>query len=734
MASRQNVVLAWSVAALLLLGPLCAWSQEPRTISDVRIGLSGHAKHGHWAEVSAVVQAGAEKLEGQLQVVTRDGDGVPVAVVCPTPVNLPSGGKATFSTLVKIGPPRSGIQLRLLQSNHMVAEFDLSPSAVQVHGSTSEVIATLGPAIGVENAVPLMQRQWADGDFAAVPITDPAQLPVAWQAYDAIDCLVISSATASRLDQLADQQRRALLDWIRLGGRLVIVTGGAGEALFAEPSPWSELLPGQVRGASVLKSEAGLRAFTGEPVSLDPSAAQGPSLLQVQVPRDRVALWESGAASGDRPLLVETPFGMGRVSFVLFDLTDPALATWPGRTRFLARALSSEASGNERSAGTSGGRMTHLGYRDLAGQLRSALDQYAHVTPVHFYAVAGGLLVYLLLIGPGEYFLLKKAAPTAMHLTWIVSPLLIVVFVASAIWLGQSSRGETLQVNHMELVDLNTVDGRQRGHFWTGLFSPEAQAFQLSAQPKVNLPEGKTQATRFAWQALPGTGLGGVDVVPIASAFQEPYFLHSGEQGAPATIDRLPLALATSKMLSGSWWGSFTPLEKTSQLQRGRLCDLEGSFRNIAPVALQNAFLAHGEWLYRARDEIAPGATINIDRLERKHLEYQLTQRRVLETQDMATPWNQEEADVSRILNIMMFHQAVRGRSYTVLSHDYQPELDFSHLIKRGYAVLVGRAETPLVELKNDGQPFPEEQVRRWTYYRIIYPVASPPEVADAND
>ena len=43
------------------------------------------------------------------------------------------------------------------------------------------------------------------------------------------------------------------------------------------------------------------------------------------------------------------------------------------------------------------------------GQLRMALDQYTGVAPVHFYPVAGALLIYLLLLGPGEYFLLLNS-------------------------------------------------------------------------------------------------------------------------------------------------------------------------------------------------------------------------------------------------------------------------------------------------------------------------------------
>jgi hypothetical protein len=75
-------------------------------------------------------------------------------------------------------------------------------------------------------------------------------------------------------------------------------------------------------------------------------------------------------------------------------------------------------------------------------------------------------------------------------------------------------------------------------------------------------------------------------------------------------------------------------------------------------------------------------------------------------------------------MDIMMFHSALQGRNYTVLSHRYHDDLDLTHLLHQGYAVLVGRAETPLVDLELSGEPPEEQHVRRWTYYRILYPVA----------
>ena len=65
--------------------------------------------------------------------------------------------------------------------------------------------------------------------------------------------------------------------------------------------------------------------------------------------------------------------------------------------------------------------MMHYGYNDLAGQLRSALDRFDGVRLVPFWLVAGLIVVYLLLIGPGDYFFLRKLVGR-MEWTWLTFP------------------------------------------------------------------------------------------------------------------------------------------------------------------------------------------------------------------------------------------------------------------------------------------------------------------------
>ena len=75
--------------------------------------------------------------------------------------------------------------------------------------------------------------------------------------------------------------------------------------------------------------------------------------------------------------------------------------------------------------------LTHLGYDDLIGQLRAALDQFPGVSLVNFTTVSVLTIVYLLLIGPGDFLLLSRLR-LPRHITWLTLPVVALATIAIA--------------------------------------------------------------------------------------------------------------------------------------------------------------------------------------------------------------------------------------------------------------------------------------------------------------
>jgi len=134
----------------------------------------------------------------------------------------------------------------------------------------------------------------------------------------------------------------------------------------------------------------------------------------------------------------------------------------------------------------------HYGYNDLSGQLRSALDRFTGVRLVPFSLVAGLIVLYILLIGPGDYFFLRKVV-RRMEWTWLTFPLIVVLVSAGAYFLAYYLKGDQLRVNQVDLVDVDAASGRLRGTTWMNIFSPRMESFNLSVAPR--LPAGGLSGT-----------------------------------------------------------------------------------------------------------------------------------------------------------------------------------------------------------------------------------------------
>jgi hypothetical protein len=111
-------------------------------------------------------------------------------------------------------------------------------------------------------------------------------------------------------------------------------------------------------------------------------------------------------------------------------------------------------------------------------------------------------------------------------------------------------------------------------------------------------------------------------------------------------------------------------------------------------------------------------------------LESRLTERTVSQQKDMATPWDPAGTELSRIVEMLMFHEAANGAGYTGLLHRYQPWLDLSDHLQMDRAILVGSSPVRQGELQRDGESLAEhydqETQESRTWYRLIIPVATP--------
>ena len=201
--------------------------------------------------------------------------------------------------------------------------------------------------------------------------------------------------------------------------------------------------------------------------------------------------YEGAGGANDRALVVQYPFGFRRNHVPRVGSRTGSAGDWPARPRLLARLLQTRSEEEDSAMGQEGlGQVTHVGYDDISGQLRSALDQYSHVTLVRFSWVAGLLVLYLLLLGPLDFFGLHKLGRPQW--TWVTFPLIVLAFCVLAVWLSQRWKGSRSEINQIDVVDVDLEQGTVRGTTWANMYSPQAARLDMDLVPQPAVRHGRT--------------------------------------------------------------------------------------------------------------------------------------------------------------------------------------------------------------------------------------------------
>jgi hypothetical protein len=312
-----------------------------------------------------------------------------------------------------------------------------------------------------------------------------------------------------------------------------------------------------------------------------------------------------------------------------------------------------------------------------------------------------------------------------MQWTWITFTLTAVAFCAIAIFLREQFKVRQVQINQVDLIDIDSESGLVRGTSWMHLHNSETAARDIGLQPKW-WPEAQG-GSLSTWQGLPGTGLGGLRG-QLSSLFDPalahmPYSIEISNDRS-SLVDLPILTDGTQVLTSRSW--QTRSFEAASELRTTPDGLLRGDVSNPLPSSLSDCMVLYDNWAYRLERKggiLRPGDSARVELEKAINLSWRLTRRRVVEIRDVTTPWNPQDLDIARIVEMMMFFKAAGGENYTGLRHRYQPYVDLSEHLRLGRAILVGRASAPATALLLDGEPADAEYEQRWTFCRVVFPV-----------
>ena len=708
----------------------CLASPASASLYDAWFGFDGHVKLGHWVPVKFLKTWTG--TADSYAIETIDGDESPVIYSGKLQTTKDPLERIAY---VRFGKTFGKVNCQFLSggevtSTHQVSDQNcLGPnfakSTVQltvVIGGGKSLTAKLKSAIAAEST---------DGDTLTASLHSTSQLPVDALGLESVNRLIICTETMEDIANTDPRIWAAIGEWVKSGGDLILIGDPASSAVYEKTPGLVALIPGAISGATQMKTSRDLERFVGTSQRQLIGRDDDPiPMLKLNPSKSAIVV----ATIDDSPLLVRSAKGLGRISFCTLDLAADRLAQWPSHSGLVDKVVASDDQKTGQSARAESQRskagLTHSGYTDMLGQLRVPLDDFSTVRFLPFTLVAVLITLYILCVAVGDYFLLNNLLKK-MELTWITFPLIALLFCGLAFAVSMFTRPSQLQINQMEIIDFDLVDGASRGTAWVNLYAPKGEKVNvdLDSQTSFGLDIGQQMVS---WQGLPGDGLGGMgnDVSTGFKRLQYQQTITAQEDGGGPNVsmEGLPLQVASTKPLLIKYKIA-TPNSLSSQLSNTR-DRLEGTFKNPLSVPIYNGKIFFGEYVYLLKKPLLPDVVTLVESDAKEKTLRSYLNRRAAKGEDgndagrsQNRPWDPNEKSLTRIADVMMFYEAAGGQGYTGLTNGFHREIDFSRLLRLGQAVLVGQTETGS-RIKINGQDVSDRYDSNITMVRIALPVA----------
>jgi hypothetical protein len=723
-------------------------------VENMRVGFdaslsslrsSNTFKIGAWTPVWVQLRGGSTPFSGTMEVSVADDDGTPTAFRMPVAVGANSSER--FTAYSRPGSRQPEFTIRLFDQNGRrvggASQDTLMPQPPESIMPNETLLLTMGRPQGVDTIKDLPGFQTAarapgrtGGAELLTARLDPqtAALPGRWYGYDAAQAVVVDTADREALSALDALRGQPLVDWVARGGHLIVSVGANWQAV--RDSVIGPILPGSPSGQVKVASLDALDTFAGSNKQITPPGTPPVMVTKLEELEERGGNVLSMMAN--LPLVVRGAHGFGRVTLIAIDVDQKPFSDWPDRSLFWVRAIDLKRPRGERDeAGNAvggGPQFYQYGVSDLSSQLRVALEQFGGVKLIPFGWVAFFIFLYILLIGPGDYFFLKKVLKR-MELTWITFPTIVVTVSLVAYYAAYLLKGNDLLVNKVDVVDIDQTSGLARGNTWVSLFSPQNRDYTIrtipvpldhdpaplvetsSSDQPVRPPSGTEVVT--SWFSAPENKFAAMGNSGRRFSFAGNGYAYEPDSGVESLKDvRIPIW--STKCITSRWFGPGVSLVD-SDLQPAGTDRLAGIVTNRQSVPLEDAILAFGKQVYLL-GTIAPGATTRVELASDRNLSGLLKDKQSNYLSDQN--WNRDRRiDRGDLMVAAMFHDSQSTlSSERALANDPLSQLDLTGQLALQRPMLVARIKRPGAQLVIDNAPS-APKIEQLTLVRIILPL-----------
>lgn len=427
--------------------PVAAQEDNNGITLDVAVGFDGYFKSEYWLPVQVMAANSGPAVDGYVQIRVPRGGGLEPSVY-RTPLSLPTQSNKRVTLYIKLSSGGSSIDLTLHQNDGTLVAEANSGSLSRLGASADLLYGVVSPDAAEFAFLERIPGSRSDAAVALLTLDDLPETAVAWNA---LDILIFNDTDTSQLTTL---QRTALEVWLKNGGQL-IVTGGANWQKTAVSL--TDLLPVTIDGSRSVDDLPGLRERIGIPFR-DP----GPYVLATSSLRSGELIFRQD----ELPLLARQSIGRGSVFFLALDPRLAPLLDWDG---------------SEAIWGTIASRVPAVSSWGLGPQNSYAATEAVTSLPTlslpSILQLIGFLLVYTIIVGPVNYWVLKRR--NQLERAWLTIPAMVIIFSAVTYFTGFQLRGNDTIINQISVAYSQTDAEQADVYSLLGLYSPTRQSYDL---------------------------------------------------------------------------------------------------------------------------------------------------------------------------------------------------------------------------------------------------------------
>jgi hypothetical protein len=598
------LLAAWLVPSLAFAQ---AEKRLPPEVKKFHIGFQTYHKEeqtaykvGLWTPVYVELFGGTDGIMARpdrdppyLEIETVDSEDV--GTLIRIPVSIKPLESATIMGYVKTGRMGGGmneVTVTLRANNNKYRP--LSVDFFSTFDIDAHLYLTIGPKItDLYNAVRKIEKQGDEKEnvdprfeqmnsFRHVVYENKVErLPEVWFGYNSVDLIVLATGHREFLKGLNNDAKRlgALAQWVRRGGRLIVPIAQTNQDVVAEllKSPvWDPPIPVVPPSSGVplaLRSLPGVATWGGvqdKPFQrADPNAKI--TIAKLDDGKVPPGAWQvlAESDSGKHPLIAQVRYGLGQITYMAFSLEDSSFFQWDGKEQFLQTMvykLAPKALGNNNDKEMFIGRQNNP--NDMTTDLIGMLDNF-DVKVIPFGYVALFIVLYIIVVGPLDFFLLKYVFKR-LEWTWITFPVVVLAVSVIAYFAAYALKGRDLKVNKIDIVDFDmrtSPDPKNvhaYGHSFFTILSPRIQNYTIGVEPnplfwggevvKMALPGEKKvdkvlSVDLLSWMGRPSGGPHAMGRSGSSGFFRKPYSFRDDANG----LEGVPIPVWTTKAFSASW-------------------------------------------------------------------------------------------------------------------------------------------------------------------------------------